>query len=207
MRITPKPETLARRKELLNEPYPMNLMLTVNEVSSRIEPLADEDIQQDNIDGLLYAVTLLPERTQEMIRLRYDERQTYKKIGETLGISTERVRYLVAEAERKLRSPNLYGYIKYGKVGREERLARIEEEKRRTESDVMKKPIDDLHLTTRAEIRLIAKGCHTIGDVVSMTRDEILSIRMFGSASVNDVATKLESLGITDSDWSYIICK
>jgi len=205
MRITPKPEALARRKALLNEPYPVNLLLTVNEVYSRIGPLANEDIKQDNIDGLLFAVTLLPQRTQEMIRLRYDEKQTFKKIGETLGISTERVRYLVTEAERKLRSPDLYGYIKYGKVGREERRARLEEEKRKNELDIMKKPIEELHLTTRAEIRLIAKGCRTVGDIVAMTRDEILNIRMFGSASVKDVAAKLEGIGITDSDWSSII--
>lgn len=73
------------------------------------------------------------------------------------------------------------------------------------EVDVMEKPIDELNLTTRAEIRLIAKGCHTIGDVVAMKRDEILSTRMFGRASVQTVATELERLGITDSDWCYII--
>lgn len=205
MRIAPHSERLAHRRAMLNEPYPMNLLLIVNDSFSRSEPLATEDIRQDNIDGLLYAVTLLPERTQKMIRLRYVERQTFKKIGETLGISTERVRYLVDEAGRKLRSPALYGYIKYGKIGREERRARLEEERRKNELDVMKKPIDELDLTTRAEIRLIAKGCHTIGDVVAMKRDEILSIRMFGSASIRAVATKLESLGITDSDWSYIL--
>ena len=75
------------------------------------------------------------------------------------------------------------------------------------EVDVMEKPIDELNLTTRAEIRLIAKGCHTIGDVVAMKRDEILSTRMFGRASVQTVATELERLGITDSDWCYIIWK
>lgn len=92
MRIAPHSERLAHRRAMLNEPYPMNLLLIVNDSFSRSEPLATEDIRQDNIDGLLYAVTLLPERTQKMIRLRYVERQTFKKIGETLGISTERVR-------------------------------------------------------------------------------------------------------------------
>ena len=38
-----------------------------------------------------------------------------------------------------------------------------------------------------------------------MKRDEILSTRMFGRASVQTVATELERLGITDSDWCYII--
>lgn len=99
----------------------------------------------------------------------------------------------------------MYGYIKYGKIGYEERRARLEEERHQNEPDVMKKSIDELNLTTRAAIRLIAKGCHTIGDVVAMKRDEILSIRMFGRASIQAVATELERLGITDSDWSHII--
>ena len=80
---------------MLNEPYPMNLMLVVNDGLSRFEPLATEDIKQDNIDGLLYAVTFLPERTQEIIRLRYVEKQSYRKIGKALGVSSERARYTV----------------------------------------------------------------------------------------------------------------
>ena len=206
MRHTPNSEELARRRAMLNEPYPMNLMLLVNDDGcSRFEPLATEDIKQDNIDGLLYAVTLLPERTQEVIRLRYAEKQTYKKIGEKLGISAEGTHYLVSQAERKLRSRDLYGYIKYGKVGSEERRIRLEEERRKDELGVMEKPIDELHLKTRTEIRLLANGCRTVGDVAAMTRDEILSIRMFGRASVHEVAANMESLGVAYSEWSYII--
>lgn len=205
MEITPNPEKKARRKELLNEPYPMNLMLTINEVISRMKPLETEDIEQDNIDGLLYAVTLLQERTQEVIRLRYAEKQTYKKIGEKLGISAEGAHYLVSQAERKLRSRDLYGYIKYGKVGSEERRIRLEKERRKDELGVMEKPIDELHLKTRTEIRLLANGCRTVGDVAAMTRNEILSIRMFGRASVHEVAANLGSLGVAYSEWSYII--
>lgn len=205
MEITPNPEKKARRKELLNEPYPMNLMLTINEVISRMKPLETEDIEQDNIDGLLYAVTLLQERTQEVIRLRYAEKQTYKKIGEKLGISAEGAHYLVSQAERKLRSRDLYGYIKYGKVGSEERRIRLEEERRKDELGVMEKPIDELHLKPRTEIRLLANGCRTVGDVAAMTRNEILSILMFGRASVHEVAANLGSLGVAYSEWSYII--
>ena len=205
MRHTPNSEELARRRAMLNEPYPMNLMLLVNDDgASRFEPLATEDIKQDNIDGLLYAVTFLPERTQEIIRLRFEERQTYRQIGEAIGISIERVRYLVSEAEVKLRRPNLYGYIKYGKVGRKLLHARLEKERRKNESDIMKKPVAEMDLSSRPRTRLIAEGCRTVGDVATMSREDILSIRMLGKVSVHEVAIKLECLGIIDSEWSYM---
>lgn len=121
-----------RRKNAFEEPYPMNLMLLVNDGVFMFEPLKNEDIEQDNIDGLLYAVTLLPERTQKMIRLRYEERQTYNKIGKAMGITAERVRYLLRDAESKLRRPNLYGYILHGKLGRELHHTQLEEEKKRS---------------------------------------------------------------------------
>ena len=202
VRQKPNPEKMAYRKAVLKEPYPMNLLLTLNDGFFHFEPLANEDIKQDNIDGLLHAVSFLPGRTQEMIRLRFEERQTFKKIGETIGITTERVRYLLVDAERKLRSPRLYGYIKYGKVGREVRRAQLEEEKKNAVVDKMQIDVRDMGLSVKAMNRLIAKRCDVVADVVALKKDEILNIKMLGKTMRQEIASKLESLGITDSDWS-----
>ena len=201
MRQKPNPEEMARRKAAFNEPYPMNYMLTVNHGFFFSEPLANEDIKQDNIDGLLYAVSLLPERTQEMIRLRYEEKQTYRKIGEALGVTAERVRSLLSDAEAKLRRPNLYGYIKYGKVGRELRRAQLEEEKKNRVVDPMQIEVRDMGLSVKAMNRLIAKGCKVVADVVALKKDDILNIKMLGKITRKEIADKLDSMGITDSDW------
>ena len=202
VRQKPNPEEIARRKAALKESYPMNFLLTLNGGFIHGEPIANEDIKQDNIDGLLFAITFLPERTQEMIRLRFEERQTFRKIGETIGITTERVRYLLVDAERKLRSPRLYGYIKYGKVGRELRRAQLEEEKKNKVVEPMQIEVRDMGLSVKATNRLIAKGCDVVADVVALKKDEILNIKMLGKAMRQEIASKLESLGITDSDWS-----
>ena len=202
VRQKPNPEEIARRKAALKEPYPMNFLLTLNGGFIHGEPIANEDIKQDNIDGLLYAITFLPERTQEMIRLRFEERQTFRKIGESIGITTERVRYLLVDAERKLRSPRLYGYIKYGKVGRELRRAQLEEEKKNKVVEPMQIEVRDMGLSVKAMNRLFAKGCDVVADVVALKKDEILNIKMLGKAMRQEIASKLESLGITDSDWS-----
>jgi len=202
VRQKPKPEEMARRKAALREPFPMNFLITINDGFFHGEPIANEDIKQDNIDGLLYAITFLPERTQNMIRLRYDERKTYSGISEVMGITAERVRYLLLDAERKLRSPRLYGYIKYGKAGREVRRAQLEEEKKNEVIDPMQIDVRDMGLSVKAANRLIAKRCDVVADVVALKKDEILNIKMLGKTMRQEIASKLESLGITDSDWS-----
>ena len=204
MRQKPNPEEMARRKAAFTEPYPMNYMLTVNHGFFFCEPLANEDIKQDNIDGLLYAVSLLPERTQEMIRLRYEERQTYGKIGETLGVTAERVRSLLSDAEAKLRRPNLYNYIKYGKVGRELRRAQLGEEQKNKVIDPMQIEVRDMGLSVKAMNRLIAKGCRVVADVVALKKDDILNIKMLGKVTRAEIASKLESIGIANSEWSQL---
>ena len=201
VRQKPKPEKVAYRKAALKEDYPLNLLLTVNDGFFHCEPLANEDIKQDNIDGLLYAVSLLPERTQEMIRLRFEERQTFSKIGETLGITTERVRYLLSDAEAKLRRPNLYNYIKCGKVGRELRRAQLEEERKNQVVDPMQIEVRDMGLTVKATNRLLAKGCRVVADVVALKKEDILNIKMLGTITRKEIADKLKIMGITDSDW------
>ena len=202
VRQKPNPEEIARRKAALKEPYPMNFLLTLNGGFFHGEPIANEDIKQDNIDGLLYAITFLPERTQEMIRLRFEERLTFNKIAELMGLSLERVRYLINDAEVKLRRPNLYGYIKYGKVGRELRRAQLEEEKKNKVVEPMQIEVRDMGLSVKAMNRLIAKGCKVVADVVALKADEILNIKMLGKTMRREIALKLESMGITDSDWS-----
>lgn len=202
VRQKPNPEEMARRKAALKEQYPMNFLLTLNGGFFHGEPIANEDIKQDNIDGLLYAITFLPERTQEMIRLRFEERLSFNKIAELMGLSLERVRYLINDAEVKLRRPNLYGYIKYGKVGREVRRAQLEEEKKNIVVDKMQIDVRDMGLSVKATNRLIAKGCRVVTDVVALKKDEILNIKMLGKTMRQEIASKLESLGITDSDWS-----
>lgn len=194
----------ARRKNAFEEPYPMNLMFLVNDSVFMFEPLKSEDIEQDNIDGLLYAVTLLPERTQKMIRLRYEERQTYNKIGKAMGITAERVRYLLRDAESRLRRPDLYGYILHGKLGRELHRTQREEEKNAA-VDKMQIEIRDMGLPISSANRLIARNCDTVADVVALSKDEIMQIKMFGTVSRHDVAKKLESMGIVDTAWKEFL--
>lgn len=112
-------ERRLRIKNALKEPYPRNLLLTINEGTRHTVGIPIESITQDNINGLLFALTTLPDREQEMIRLRFVERWTYAAIGQVFGISLERTRQILVRAIRKLRDPNHLPYIKHGLQGYE----------------------------------------------------------------------------------------
>ncbi len=112
---------MSKAKIKNNEPYPLNLFLSVDDGFLRT-PIPVEKITQDNLDGLLHAITLLPERYQEILRLRFDERRTLSEIGEKFGVTTERIRAVIVAAHRKLREASLYVFLKYGKQGYAERF-------------------------------------------------------------------------------------
>jgi competence ComEA-like helix-hairpin-helix protein len=123
-------EKYARRKAFFTLPYPMNLLLTINEDVFAERPIAVEDISQDTFDGLFYVLKMLSDREQEMVRLRFEEGLTLTKIGEAFGVSLERARYIIHDAMRKIRRPAMFAYLKYGLQGNTARLQQMAEKKR-----------------------------------------------------------------------------
>ncbi len=191
-----------KSRNISDEPYPMNLLIALNEHNVMGTPLSLEDLTEDNFVGLEIALTTLPERVQKMIRLRFVERQAYSKIGEPFGIGAERVRFLIQDGLRKLRYPSVYAYIKYGKQGNTERRARLAEENKAILIDKMQIKVTDMGISVRATNRLIAVGCQTVKDVVALNEEKIKNIRNLGKLSIQEIASKLESMGITETDWS-----
>ena len=64
------------------------------------QALADKE-QREEIES---AMKSLPSREQDVVRRRFlDGRETYKEIGESLGISPERVRQVESKALSRLR--------------------------------------------------------------------------------------------------------
>ena len=101
----------------LKEPYPKNLILSIQVTAVHEIQLPIEDITDDIKAGLDYALSTLSEREQEIVRLRYQERLPLREIGLAIGVTTERIRSLGDRILRKLREPRVLGYIKYGKYG------------------------------------------------------------------------------------------
>ena len=66
------------RKKFLKEEYPHNLIATIIDESVWELNLPTE-MTEDHLAGLEYAISQLDEREQTIIRMRFEERQTYKK--------------------------------------------------------------------------------------------------------------------------------
>lgn len=65
--------------------------------------------------------------------------------------------------------------------------------------------IRDMGLPIRSANCLIARNCDTVADVVALSKDEIMQIKMFGTVSRHDVAEKLENMGIVDTAWKEFL--
>jgi hypothetical protein len=68
-----------------------------------------EDAERKKHVGL--AVSLLPQRQQEVLRLRFTEDMTLGETGAAMGVTRERVRQIEQKALRNLRNPKLAGLM------------------------------------------------------------------------------------------------
>ncbi len=184
------------------EPYPMNLLLTINENVVTGRPLDTENITQDIIDGLFYAVSMLPQREQEMLRLRFEERKTYAEIGNVYGVNGTRARYLINHAMRLVRTPALFNYLKLGKQGYEAQRIKYVYEDKEYSPEILQTHISDMGLSVKSINLLISVGCLVVEDVISFKKSQIENIYQIGIGTIHEVAFKLECMGITDSNWS-----
>ena len=96
--------------QLLKKPYPRNLLLTLVHTSPR-ELTVSKKITPEMRKRIQRAISLLPEREQLVLRLRFVERKTLADVGAALGVNAGRARRLVVTSLRLLRKPEPWNYI------------------------------------------------------------------------------------------------
>jgi len=199
-------ETKNLLKAAFKEPYPRNLFLTLAADKWYSIQISVDDITEDMIAGLEYALSTLPPRDQKVIEMRYAQKMTYTAIAKEFDVTGERIRTLEHRSISKLHHPPLIGYIKYGKRAYEERCDKLALEKeQRYSEDKYQRRISELNISVRPINRLIAKGYETVKDIVELTEDEIVGIKDLGKKSIIEVAVELENLGITNTNWGKFI--
>ncbi|RKJ78616.1 DNA-directed RNA polymerase subunit alpha [Pyramidobacter sp. CG50-2] len=68
------------------------------------------------------------------------------------------------------------------------------------ENALLNKPVRELELSIRSENCLLRGGIHTIGDLVSRSKDDLLKIRNLGKISLREIEEKMTKYGIVLSD-------
>jgi DNA-directed RNA polymerase subunit alpha len=62
------------------------------------------------------------------------------------------------------------------------------------EDDLLSRPVRDLELSIRSENCLLRGGIHTLGDLRSKSREDLLKIRNLGKISLKEIEEKMEKL-------------
>ena len=190
-----------KKSKSLKEPYPKNLLLTIQVTSVHEFELPIDNVTDDMLAGLEYAISTLSERERTILRMRYQERCSYREIGESLGVTLERIRTLDDRLLRKLRVPKCLGCIKYGLEGytalREKKAA----EKKEKEPEKMDMLLETLDLSVRCFNCLKVRGCDTVRDIAALTEEEIIKTKNLGRRSMIEIAEALHRIGVKDTAW------
>ena len=99
---------------LLKEPYPFNLLLTL-ENDAPLEMIIPNRESQRVLVGIQYAISMLSEREKRIIELRFRERKTFRDIGEEFGVGITRAKHLTHLVLRRLRQSKLKEYYVFEK--------------------------------------------------------------------------------------------
>lgn len=187
------------------EEYPKNLLATLQATAFRPIELIIEEIPDDVLAGLEYAISSLSDREQTILKMRYQEHKTYKEIGEALGVTCECIRAHDNKILHRLREPRRLGYIKYGKLEYEALIAKREAEEKAKTPDCYEMIIEALDLSVRSFNCLKKRGCDTVGDIAKLSEEEIIKTKNLGKRSMIEIATTLRSIGVTNTAWDEFV--
>lgn len=161
------------------------------------------------------AMSELTDREEKIVRYYYGinsdmKTHTLEETGVEFGVTRSRIRQIISKASRKLRHPSRLRYIKFAMSSEnvfqllfdacakikdlEERCNVLQERiKILTDNDensdiIYGMSIEELDLSVRTFHCLLRAGKQTVGDLINMDSDELLSIRNLGKKSYIEIA-------------------
>lgn len=91
------------RTPLLEDCYPINLLTIVNGIRIDSEEAPPVDIWEYDIRQFKHLITLLTDREQRILEMRYQLGMTLDEVGAAYNVTRERIRMIQAKAQRKLK--------------------------------------------------------------------------------------------------------
>lgn len=204
-----------KHNEVYYAPYPYNLIDCIYD-----EPV-DEILNDDQLAGFDQALGTLRPRERRALELYFEEEKTLKEIGKEFGVTQERIRQIVSQAIRKMRSPIRVKLIRNGPKMQElqrleqieaeiaarkerinERLAELEqlenqandkmEDLRQRTTKTLIDRIDDLDLSVRSYNCLRRANCDTITQVIDLFENgKIFGVRNLGKKSIAEIIDRI----------------
>jgi RNA polymerase sigma factor (sigma-70 family) len=205
-------QTANYRRSYKEDDWPRNLIFDIIHSGGQyVKPI--DRIPTDIEGSLEYVLRCLPDkRSSEIIRLRYEQKQTLDMIGKQMGLTRERVRQIIATLLDELRKPYWMRYFRYGikELVKKERVVGFqigmhhsENQDRNDEprhswshfnaAELMK--VEDLELSTWVCLCLHSVGIYTVAELLQQDYLQLIKISKFSTQNVREVASALEQFG------------
>jgi len=205
---------------VMKKGFPANLFYDVTKYD-----MEDIRLPNDFYGSLMYSLFCLPERSAEMVLNRYRDGMSFRKIGETYGISGARAESVVSDGIEKMRETGdiltvgIHDIIKLNKVQCERSTRAVLEKvlsdkyyrkgyeagykagkNKEAKSTYSYGRFDDmeiaeLNLSIRSYNALDAAGIHTVSDVINHG-SRIDYVDNLGKKSIDEIIHKLAKLGV-----------
>ncbi len=210
-------------KKRLKATYPKNLLYAIRGPHEDKEPT---ELSQDVLNGIRFALSMLSEREQFILKCRYVDGMYLRSIGEQLGIKAERTRQIENEALRKLRTRKNIMFMTLGLEGCIKELNKVEFERghqigfnvgyeqgiseapqgivRGGKSvTIMSLPIEALCVSKRTHNALSCAGYKKVGDLLELHYRDITHIKNLGPMQRQEVAAGLQYYGVFETEWDF----
>lgn len=180
---------IRKRKRMMKIEYPITVINAMNNLGYAV-PKIQPVLTKDRIDGMLYAISMLPERMQIALREYYSKENSFEEVGKKLDISRQGAQQMCKRAMKELMRPNRSVYLYYGLQGAKmflEKAMRIPIQ----EGDIIHLPEPDyiakLRLSTRTYNALMQRNIKTIGQLLMMNEDDLMDIKGLGRKGVDEI--------------------
>lgn len=148
-------------------------------------------IDDDRTNGVLYALSLLPEQEQSVLRYMYYNGMSDKDIADYYEKSRSWPKQVSDKALAKLRHPSRMVYIQYGLNGAQYFLKR--------QAELVKTglltPIEDLKLSLRSYNCLKKVSLNYVEEILNLSNSDISKIKNFGLQNCRELYTAIRRLG------------
>lgn len=158
------------------------------ELYNKFFNLEEQNLSEDQKEGIRYLLTDFPERWQIALKLRYVDMATHNVIAQTLDISVSRVGQLIERGVERLRELEESGYVVYGLNGYREMLKK--EADTRPLSEIS---IAELQLSGRAYNSLMRAGLDTIEKIAHMSEADFFEVKSMTRETAQDTFNKLQA--------------
>ena len=177
-------------------PWPENVITEMG-ISDVLGTEEYSTLNDDQMEGLIFAISTLLNSEQKTIRLRYEEHRTFNYCGKEMGLSGSRIQQIAKKAIRKLHHPTRAVYIREGYQGY---LERKQAEKLKMQNGVKNMTDDerieflagiqtsDVGLSARSYNCLRRAGLDTMADVLRKAEE--------GNVTVNLTAWTVDVKGL-----------